>query len=98
MAVGHEQILPSIIIKIGHYIRPTRPRQSGTGHAQGRRDILKSSVSRVTEKREPLIAESADKQILVTVIVEVPEFNSHGTDGVSAFIQSDCGSQRDILI
>ena len=87
MAVGHEEVLPAVVVKVGKARAPADKRPGGINETGGGGDVLEEAAAIVLVKGIVVEGEVGDVEVEVAIIVVIGRRRAHTRLGIAAFEQ-----------
>ena len=94
MAVGHEEVLPAVVVKVGKARAPADEGPGGVDEAGGGGDVLEEAAPIVLVESIVVEGEVGDVEVEVAIVVVIGRRRAHTRLGIAAFEQGHGCLQR----
>ena len=95
MALGHEQVLPAVIVVVKKADSPAGLQPGNESNSGIRRLIVEIALSCVAEQHVGFIGKIRDDNVRTAIIVVISEINAHAGEGIAVPIEACSTSQSD---
>jgi hypothetical protein len=97
MSTGHENIFPTVVVKIDHTQAEAGTQQACFPHAVSVGHLQKFLSMLIFEKRKCLVRQGRKGDVGIPVVVVIAKIGTHARNEVSIFGESDSRLHRDLV-
>src|SRR5581483_5697512 len=89
VSAADEDILPTVVVKVGNIDAVARHRTTERGHFAARRDLLKRSSRHILINGESLVLQGSQGYVRIAVVFQIAKIAAHTGDQVAVLRQCD---------